>query len=276
MTFILVLVTLLIERFFDWSHLRQWGWYSAGEKLALKKIPGASPYLVLAGTILPILLAVLIADRLLASVLYGFLALIFQILVILYCYGPHNLWADAFASISAVTNDDAKAATDKLRATFNVSADGAADSLHRQLLNQIFISSNQRVFAVIFWYAVLGLPGAVLYRLLNVATTTSEGVEISSAARTIEMLMDWIPVRLVAFIFALAGNFTHVLSSWRSRVLQGPESNDVLLAECGMAAITSDSDKITLDGSMERSAVSLLDRVFIIVLVVVIALVFII
>jgi len=215
---------------------------------------------------------------LLTGILYGFLTLIIQIMVLLYCYGPQNLWADAFATINAVTKDDTKTATDKLRAAFNVSADGAAVSLHRQLLNQIFIAANHRIFAVVFWYMLLGLPGAVLYRMVSTTTHFSAGANISSAARNIEMVLDWIPVRILSVLFALAGNFTHVFNVWRHRVLLAPESNDVLLTECGLAAITLDTDKIPVDGTLEKNAVSLLDRVFIIVsvmVVIVVALVFI-
>ena len=48
----------------------------------------------------------------------------------------------------------------------------------------------------------------------------------------------------------------------------GLEGNELLMTECGMAAITSEGEKYAEDGSLERSAVNLLDRAFVIVLVV--------
>ena len=275
MTFIVVLVALLIERFFDWSHLRQWGWYGACERLVMQKIHGASPYIVLIGAILPLMAALVILQYVLVDVLYGFPWLVVQLFVLLYCFGPRNLWADAFAAMNAMTKGDAQTASDKLKSTFQIATPSQPETLQRELLNQIFIASNQRVFAVLFWYALLGLPGALLYRLINVSAQNTAGPEINAVARVLEMLLDWIPVRMLSFLFALGGNFTRVLNCWRKRVLLGLDGNDLLMSECGLAAITDDSDKIPQDGSLEKAAVSLLDRVFIIVLVITVAMVFI-
>jgi AmpE protein len=274
MTFIVILVTLLVERFFDWSHLRQWSWYGAYERTVIQKLSSSSPYLVLAGAILPLVVALVIIDHLTRDLIYGFPFLVFQLIALLYCYGPQNLWADSFASINTFTKDASPAGTEKLKATFNVSTGSDTESMQRQLISQIFIAANQRVFAVVFWFGVLGLPGALLYRLVSVSSTASTNPDINASARQVELLMDWIPARLLTFVFALAGNFTRVLQVWRQRAIQGAESNDVLLSECGMAAITTESEKIPQDGSLERSAIGLLDRVFIIVLVAVMVLVF--
>ena len=268
MTFMVVLVTLLIERFFDWSHLRKWGWYGACEQMVVQKIPGASPYWVLAGSVIPLLIILGVMQYLFATFIYGFPWLGFQIAVILYCYGPHNLWADAFASINALTKEGKEAASAKIRAAFNVSEASNTQSLQTELLNQIFMASNRRVFAVVFWYAVLGLPGALFYRLINVSITAAAGSKMNTAARVIATVLDWVPVRVLTAIYALAGNFTLVFHCWRQRVSQGLDGNDVMLTECGLAAITADSEKVTEAGVMERNAVSLIDRVFIIVLVV--------
>ena len=58
MSFIVHLIALLIERFFDWSHLRQWYWYSTYQRVIMKKIPGKTPYVTLAITIIPLLIVV--------------------------------------------------------------------------------------------------------------------------------------------------------------------------------------------------------------------------
>jgi AmpE protein len=267
MTFIVVLFSLLIERFFDWSHLRQWGWYSTCERLVIQKMPKASPETVLVASILPLMAFLFLLKILMVNILYGVPLLFLQLFVLLYCYGPHNLWVDTFASITALTKDSKEAAAQKLQSAFNVASVNNAEPLHHQLLSQIFISSNQRVFAVIFWFMILGLPGALLYRLINVSTQAAAGPAISGSSVVIKGYLDWIPARILTFIFALGGNFTKVLNIWRQRAKVGPEGNDVLLTECGMAAINDNNEKLPEDGSLERSAVTLLDRVFIIALV---------
>lgn len=248
-SFIVVLITLLVERFFDWSHMRKWSWYSNIEKMVLQKIPGASPYALIAGGILPILIALVIIDFILNNVLYGFPFLIFQVLVLLYCFGPRNLWSDTAAAINANPNP--------------------SGAIQMQQLNQFFIMANQRVFAVVFWYVMLGLPGAVLYRLVNVTAEMSIGTAMNAAGNKILDVLDWLPARILAFLFALAGHFTRVLNCWRRHVVAGLDGNDIVLTECGIAAITDQTEMLPQDTTIEKSAVSLLDRVFIIILVIV-------
>lgn len=272
MIFFVVLIALLIERFFDWSHLRKWGWYGAVERLVMKKIPKASPYVVLPLTILPLLAVLAIIEYALTGLLYGFPLLVFQLLVLLYCLGPQNLWADALASINAITKGDAQAAADKLQSTFKISMPHQADGLQRELLNQIFISANSRVYAVVFWYLVLGLPGALLYRLVCVSAGSAASAEVGMLAKLLVQIMDWVPARIFSFLFALGGNFTRVFAIWLKRAPGSLDSSDALLSDCGVAAITGDAEHIPQDGSLEKSAISLLDRAFIILLVLVLAL----
>jgi AmpE protein len=194
---------------------------------------------------------------------------------VLYCLGPHNLWADSFACISALTQGDAHAAGEKLKALFGIAEIQDAQSLHKQLLSNIFIQSNRRVFGVIFWYAILGPAGALLYRtasLSAVAAPEQEGaaVNVTQPAHFVESVLNWLPVRVFTFIFALGGHFARVLSTWRKKALLGLNSSDDMLAACGIAALGNEEEAaVAEDGSMEKEAISLLDRVFVITLVIV-------
>lgn len=276
MTFIVTLVALLIERFFDWSHLRHWQWYTGYQRAIIHRLSAKSPYLVLAAIVVPLLLLVLLIQTLLSNVLYGFINLWFQLFLLLYCFGPQNLWADTFACINALLQGDTSFASEKLKTAFNVNNGSNPQSLHRHLLNSIFVESNRRVFAVVFWYVVLGPVGAVLYRTVTLlAPTTSFGkqevsTELWQSAHKVETVLDWIPVRIFTFLFALGGQFVQVLTCWRKYVLQGLESNETMLVECGIAALHyEDQTKIPEDGSAEKSAISLLDRALLIALAII-------
>jgi len=273
MTFIVTLIALLIERFFDWGHLRQWRWYAAYQHAMTRRFAGKSPYLALVLTIIPLLILVLLISFFIKGLLYGFVTLLFELLVLIYCLGPQNLWADAFSCVNALVQGDKQLAADKLKSSFGITNGSYSQSLHKHLLNDIFIEANRRVFAVIFWYAILGPVGAVLYRTIVLSandTMQETTAETSQSARLIETVLDWLPVRLFTFLFALGGHFVQVLSCWRKKVLLGLSSNEILLTECGTAALGQDEQgDILEDGSVEKSAVSLLDRVFVIVLVIV-------
>jgi len=271
MTFMVSLITLLIERFFDWSHLRQWHWFLAYQRAFLERLTGQSPYLVLILTLLPLLVGVGVINFALQNVLFGFIKLAFQLVVVLYCLGPKNLWADSFASINAFTQGDAHNAADKLKAAFGINEVPSSQEAHRLFLNAIFIAANRRVFGVIFWYVVLGPVGAVLYRTISLSVTEGAKVEalaiLSAPARLFETLLDWVPVRIFTFLFALGGQFVQVLTCWRKKVLLGLDGNEILLEECGQAAVGIVEGKIPEAVAPETAAISLLDRVFIIVLV---------
>ena len=274
MTFIVTLIALLIERFFDWSHIRHWSWYTGYQRLIAKRLPGKSAYLVLGATVVPLILGVLIISVALDGFLYGFASLLFQLFVLLYCLGPQNLWADAFACMNALVQGDAQTAGDKLKALFGITNMSNAQTAHKALIEQLFIQSNQRVFAVVFWYVVLGPLGAVLYRTVNLSSNAvanqEASPEVAQTAYSFEMLLDWIPIRIFTFIFALGGHFAQVLACWCKRVTLGVASNKDLLTGCGIAALGIDEQgNLPEDGSAEKETISLLDRVFVIVLVLV-------
>lgn len=277
MTLIVTLISLLIERFFDWSHLRHWYWYTTYQRTIRKRIAIKSvysPYLVLAYSIVPLLIVCAGTQILIQGWLYGFIRLVFDLFIILYCFGPQNLWADAYASINVPTQGDAYYAADKMKTSFGATGPSYSQSLHRHFLNTIFIDGERRVFGVLFWYVLLGPVGAVLYRSVTLSAEEMANhdviSELSQAARAVEAIVDWLPARFFTFIFALGGHFVHVLSCWRKKVLLGLNGNEILLTECGIAALGIENQQnIPEDGSTERHAIGLLDRSFVIALVII-------
>jgi AmpE protein len=265
MTFIVSLVALLIERFFDWSHLRNWSWFGNYTRNILKRVSGVTSYGALAVVVLPVLVGVALVQFILQGWLYGLLSLIFQVLVLLYCLGPANLWADAFATITSLVQGDVSFASDKLKSSFGMSASGETAKLHHLLMDGIFIHAYRRVFAVVFWYAVLGPVGAVLYRLVVLC---AEDSALAQSARTVEDVLNWVPARLITLLFALGGNFSHVINCWRKKTNFTLAGSDQFVVDCGAAALgQEDLERFPVDGSVERNAVALLDRSFVIGLV---------
>lgn len=273
MIFIVILIAMLIERFFDWSHLRYWQWYRIYQKTLYEKLSATSSYIAFALMILPLPILIGIIDHLLRGWVYGFICLIFELVILLYCLGPRNFWADAFAEIYALSQGDLQMVGNKLKADSNHTYPTDAQGLHHAMLSELFVEANRRVFAVMFWFAIVGPIGALFYRLVALAFLYEAQNEMSSAkqpARFMLNLIDWLPARVLSFIFALGGHFVQVLSVWQRQVLQGLANNESLLAECGMAALDATTvSHIAEDGSAEKEAVGLIDRSLIIFLVLV-------
>lgn len=261
MAFIITLIALVMERFFHWQHLRQWHWFIKYENSLSGVIGGWPPYLRLLVNLLPPLLLIVLIQVLLSGLLYGIFTLIFGVLVLLYCLGPENLWVEVYKYIQAA-NDDEKSAMDNVSSIFHISPDREM-SFHEALTRAIFIKANDRIFSVVFWFVLLGPVGAVLYRLIDIFTERSEW-GLSNDALRIKQILDWIPVRIFAFFAALCGNFMESYTIWKKDVLQGPHANETLLTDCGLAALDQNNTSV----GIEKEALNLLDRVFVLALVV--------
>lgn len=273
MVFIVTFIALLIERFFDWGHLRNWFWFGKAQSEFIKYGKSLSPYLLLFLSIVPFLLVVLLIQMLVNNWLYGFVELVFQLLVLLYCLGPQNLWADTFACINSLTNNDVSPTFDKLKTRFELVETSYTKSLHWYFLNYIFIEANSRIFAVIFWFVLLGPVGAVLYRCITLSSPygfKQENEAFAQATLRAEAVLNWLPIKIFTFIFAIVGHFMQVLTCWRKNLSFSLNNNEKLLTECGISALGfEDQTHIPEDGSAEKNAISLLDRALIVTLIII-------
>jgi AmpE protein len=266
MTFITILIALIIERFFHWSQLRHWQWFSRYQYMMNIKIGNQSRYLLLAACVLPPVFIVAIITRLLSGWFYHIPEIIFGLVILIYCIGPSNLWVQIYSCLNALNKEDPHAALEQIKTAFGIDYIDQPQALHKALTRTIFVAANQRIFAVIFWFAVLGPWGAVLYRLLNLCATN--GIfGMSETAMQGQAILDWLPARLFAFIFALVGDFMAVFNCWKKSAKEGVNANNKILGDCGLAALgCGETEYFPEGGSAEKEALALLDRVFIMIL----------
>ena len=266
MTFIITLIALIIERFFDWSHLRQWRWLSRYQIRLSKYVAHLSPVLALTICVLPIVLLVGLVYCLLSGVLFGVVKLVLGVIVFVYCLGPNNFWAQVYAAIAELHKDDAVTAVEQIQKEFNIEFPHEPQAFHLAFTSALFIEAHARVFAVLFWFVILGPMGAVLYRLVE--ECGSRGLIAVPLAKRALRCLDWLPVRVFTFIFALGGHFTGVIRAWRSRLKMDPSHNDDILTACGIASLdVLENGRLPEDGSVEKETLALLDRVFVMSLV---------
>lgn len=126
----------------------------------------------------------------------------------------------------------------------NLQATGLdASRLVRLVLEHSLVCAYRQVFAVIFWFMVLpGPAGLVLYRVSELASRSWEqkGVSLHSefawAARRWLAVMDWVPARLTALAYAVAGNFEESTLVWRQTRDNRPDAAR-LLTDAGLSAM---------------------------------------
>lgn len=143
----------------------------------------------------------------------------------------------------ALREGDAAAASRRLaqwQPEAPLSADPGATA--RLAAEQGLREAHQGTFAVLFWFLVLPGPlGAILYPLTQrAARSWVLGADPDErefgwfAGRAFEVL-DWVPQRVSAFMFAIVGDFEDALYCWRSQAARWlrPEEGVVLASGAG-------------------------------------------
>lgn len=167
--------------------------------------------------------AVLLALPLLVVLLFGWLAadslgklgyFIFEVIVLVYCLGPRSLEPDLMAIINAGSDEEKRAAAVHITAE-ELSTDKAEAG--EQLTRAVFQQALRRVFAIIFWFAVLGVPGAVLYRLTY--WLAEDSGQLGDRQRILfwrmREVMEWPVAQLMTLALAIAADFDSVFSAWK-------------------------------------------------------------
>lgn len=116
--------------------------------------------------------------------------------------------------------------------------------MHAQFTRFVLVCSFRRLLAVLFWYIVTGPTGALFYVLVQ--HTVRSGILLESSrglwlAHKLLALLEWLPVRMVAMAFALAGDFVAGFNKLRARLLEplDVESGLTLLEECARMSMSS-------------------------------------
>jgi adenosylcobinamide-phosphate synthase len=113
----------------------------------------------------------------------------------------------------------------------------------RLAIEQALLCSHRHVFAPLFWFALLGPAGVVLYRLARHVDRAwgdghgSDFGEFGEFARRMFIAVDWLPVRLTAAAFAVVGDFEDAVFCWRSQAGRWPEEAPGILLATGAGAL---------------------------------------
>lgn len=99
--------------------------------------------------------------------------------------------------------------------------------------------SYQKIFSLLFWYFIFGPAGLAFY--IVVRTLQAYLLEQQHFFGLLLGILDWVPVRLMGFSFAVVGNFSAVFKEWIRVLFQGIGDNAVLLTSWTDAALGSEN-----------------------------------
>jgi adenosylcobinamide-phosphate synthase len=173
------------------------------------------------------------------SGLFYLLGLLWNMVILYQCTGFRQLINLASATQEALLAGDTQRARARLA---EIGLDNGADipdsELVRSAVGHVFTAGLSRVFGVLFWFSLLGPFGAVAYTLTVPLALRWRGE--TDFCRTIGQIMnvlDWLPTRLLAFSFAIVGNFEEAMMAWRTRSATDEQANIELLTATGFGAL---------------------------------------
>lgn len=141
------------------------------------------------------------------------LRLIFSLVVLLYCFGPHAFEADLEAILKAPDQPSREAAAQAL------SDDGEPVAWNAIALGEATAyAALHRRFGVVLWFFLLGPAGALLYRLaqtLGRDPSLRLDPRARASAHAFANIADWLPAQLMVFTLALVGHWDAVMGAWR-------------------------------------------------------------
>ena len=205
--------------------------------------------------------------------LFGLVGLLFYIAVFVYCLGPRDLAVDVDTWCDVCEASDTqlrhRAARCLLKDNEPLPPNG---EYSKQIADAVLVEAGDRLFAVVFWFVVLGPLGAVLYRSVAVLHRQArEPGEFGESIARLYSLLVWLPARLLALGYALSGHFEAALEGWRRSHQdhrRGIEGSEHLLATTGASALGPTDNESNHDARAPvRAAMRLVWRTLVIWLV---------
>ena len=221
MTIIAILIAFALCHFVrELRHVRQFEWlasFTRHSNEVFDDVPGwngAVGFAVIVGV--PLLLAFLANSLLIAA--FGHMGeFLLAIAVLIYTFGPRDLDTDVRAVINPEYGGDKEDQQEALEILLGGKAPDAIDACGDAAIDAVFSQALKRWFGIIFWFAVLGIYGALLYRLANRLWHPEFELsdELQELMDRLRRIMDWPAAQMMTLSLAISTDFDSVYHAWK-------------------------------------------------------------
>lgn len=168
-----------------------------------------------------------------------------SILVLYLAIGGRSLEDHARAVHDALAADDLPAARERVgRMVSRNTAELDGTAVAAATVESVLENGSDAVFGALFWFAVAGLPGVVLFRLVNTLDAmwgyrNDRYARFGWAAARLDDVLGFVPARLTALTYALLGNTTRAGRCWRTQGprWKSPNAGPVMAAGAGVLSV---------------------------------------
>ncbi|MBT8008404.1 MAG: cobalamin biosynthesis protein [Gammaproteobacteria bacterium] len=188
------------------------------------------------------ILPVLFLGLLLAH-LQGWVLFTAEVLGLYLVVGGQSLSSHAHAVSAALQQEDLPQAQQAVgcivsRQTDALNAQGVAKAATESVLE----NGSDAIFGALFWFLLLGLPGALLYRAINTLDAmwgykTPRYIDFGWFSARVDDWVNWIPARLSALSYALLGHWRSAIYSWRTQAKLCKSPNAGVVMSTGAGAL---------------------------------------
>ena len=238
-------------------------WYELLSKQMKRSNPQLT-YLLLLGV--PVVLAIWLTS-IDGDFLLGIIQFVLVIFILSYSLGPLDQNIHLQPYFEAQERQDLPAAFLEVQENLNQkchTCPATSEALGRQVTELILGQCNFRFFGVLFYFVIFGIGGALAYNLvcnLEYLVRDEDETKIYPIAKTVHTWVDWIPQRLTALLYSLAGDFNGAFARFLPFAFKRGSQSEGLLEQTGIGAMGFDFDNRDLDIITEnREALALVSR----------------
>lgn len=275
MNFIIILVSLMLDLIMRWfEHVRLHPWY---EKLlarwAAAARTAAVPAQALAALAPSFVLA--FAAGALAWGFHGinaFLGFVYGVVILVLSLGPRNLILQANAYLRARASGDRRQAREIAAIVLEHEPPEDLSHAGEAIAEAVLARAGDYLFCVVFWFAVLGPLGAVLYRVADTlavrAAIDAPDSAYADYTQSLKQVLAWIPLHLLALTYAVAGSFDEAMKdirqAWREAGTHFWDRGNLVLHYAGRRAVRAVAGGASGEVELMHAASDLILRGFII------------